>query len=165
MQDKFETLKKMLCLLYTAHRIDSTLDREKLNDGKKKTYRLGARNLLFLMKHLYPDALNAVRELSKWMSDGATVYHKKVMLQIMNYILCTSDQGLHLNLIIGIASARKEKFIMKEQCDSNRSTNAEMKKSASSIKVTLNRVLVVTQNAEKKAVLLSVTEAELTALA
>ena len=60
---------------------------------------------------------------------------------------------------------RKEKFIIKECRDSNYTTNAEIRKSISSIEVTLNGALVVMRSIGQKIVALSVMEVERIALA
>ena len=117
------------------------------------------------MRYSCPDILNTVRELSRWISDGATIHHKKVILQTMNYILHIHKRGLHLNLIMGIIDARKEKFIIKGRVDSSYTTNEETRKSVSCIEVTLNGTPVVMCSVGQKIVTLSVTEAELIALA
>ena len=83
----------------------------------------------------------------------------------MNYILYTRNRGLHLNPIMGMVDARKEKFVIKGRGDSNYATNEETRKSVSGIEVTLNGAPVVMRSVGQKIIALSVTEAELIALA
>merc|ERR1711862_29657 len=116
------------------------------------------------MRYSRPDILNAVRELSRWMSDGATTQHKKVMLQTMNYVLHTKDRGLHLNPLVKLRDARREKFTIKGRSDSNCAANEETRKSVSGLEVTLNDAPVVMRSIGQKIIALSVTEAELIAL-
>ena len=165
LQDEFDIPEKTPCALPAPNGKELTSEGELLNEDEKKIYRLGVGKLLFLMRYSRPDILNAVRELSKWMSDRATIHHKKVMLQTMNYILHTRNRGLHLNPIMEMSNARKEKFIVKGRCDSNYATNEETRKSVSGIEVTLNGAPVVMRSVGQKIVALSVTEAELIVLA
>ena len=165
MQDEFNILEKTPCSLPAPYGKDLTSEGEKLNEDEKKIYQSGVGKLLFLIRYLHPDILNAVRELSKWISDRATIHHKKVMLQTMNYILHICNRRLHLNLIMEMSNARKEKFIVKGQCDSNYATNEETRKSVSGIEVTLNGIPVVIRSVGQKIVVLLVTKAELIALA
>ena len=117
------------------------------------------------MRHLRPDILNAVRELSRWMPDGTTIHHKKIMSQTMNHILHPRDRRLHLNPMMRMVNARKEKFVAKGRSDSNYATNKEIRKIVSGIEVTLNGTPVVMCSARQKIVALFVTEAKLIALA
>jgi len=164
-EDEFLIPDKTPCTLPAPHGSDLTSEGEPLNEDEKKVFRSGVGKLLFLMRYSRPDILNAVRELSKWMSDGATVNHQKVMHQTMNYILHTRNRGLHLNPIMSMVDARKEEFIIKGRGDSNYATNAETRKSTSGIEVTLNGAPIVMRSVGQKIVALSTTEAELIALA
>ena len=75
---------------------DLLSDGDRLTTAEEKTHRSGVGKLLFLMRHSLPDMLNVVRELSRWMTDGSTVHHMKIMQQIINYILHTKNRGLLL---------------------------------------------------------------------
>ena len=61
--------------------------------------------------------------------------------------------------------AKKEKFIVKGRCDSNYATNEETRKSVSGLEVALNNAPVVMRSIGQKIIALSVTEAELIAMA
>jgi len=165
LKDEFSIPSKTPCTLPAPYGTDLISEGEQLNEDEKKVYRSGVGKLLFLMRYSRPDILNAVRELSRWMSDGATTNHMKIMLQTMNYVLHTRNRGLHLNPLMGMKNARKEKFIIKGRGDSNYATNTETRRSVSGIEVTLNGAPVVMRSVGQKIVALSVTETELIALA
>ena len=156
---------RKLCALPAPNGKELTSEGEQPNEEEKKISCSRVGKLLFLMRYSCPDILNAVRELSRGMSNGATIHCKKIMLQIINCILHTQDRGLHLNPIMGMVNARKEKFVIKGRSNSNYATNEETRKSVSGIEVTLNGAPVVMQSIGQKIVALSVTEAELIALA
>ena len=80
LQEEFKTSEKTLCALPVPNGKDLTSEGEQLNEEEKKIYRSGVSKLLFLMRYSRPDILNTVRELSRWMSDGATIHHKKIIL-------------------------------------------------------------------------------------
>ena len=77
------------------------------------------------MRHLRPCIINTVRELSKWMSDGAAIDQKKVMKHAMNYVLHARDRGLHLNLAMSAIDPKKDAFKIKGRFDSDYATNVE----------------------------------------
>ena len=117
------------------------------------------------MRYSRPDILNAVRELSKWMSDGATIDHMKVMRQTMNYVIHTKNRGLCLQPDMRIKDPKVDYFTIKGRSDSNYATNVETRKSVSGLEVLLNGAPVVMRSIGQKIIALSVTEAELIALA
>jgi len=116
------------------------------------------------MRYSRPDVLHAVRELSKWMSDGVTIDHKKAMQQTMNYILHTRERGLCLQPTMIINDPKTEFFYILGRADSNYATNAETRKSVSGLVVTLNGAPAVMRSIGQKIIALSVIEAELIAL-
>ena len=83
----------------------------------------------------------------------------------MNYVLHTKERGLCLEPQMTIKNPLLDAFIVKGWLDSNYATNPETRKSVSSLKVTLNGVPVVMRSVGQKIIVLSVTEAELIALA
>ena len=120
---------------------------------------------MFLMRYSRPDILNAVRELSKWMSDGATIDHMKVMKQTMNYVLHTKERGLCLAPEMTIKNPLTDLFVLNGRSDGDYATNPETRKSVSGMEVTLNGAPVIMRSVGQKIIALSVTEAELIALA
>jgi len=142
---------------------DLLSDGERLSPEDEKIYRSGMGKLLFLMRYSRPDILNVVRELSKLMTEGSTVHHKKILQQTINYLLHTKKRGLLLKPDMITNDPRKDFFIIKGRTDSNYTTNSETRKSISGIEVTLNGAPVVMRSIGQKIVALSVTEAELIA--
>jgi len=165
LEDEFEIPDKTPCNLPAPHGKELTSDGEPLSDEEKKVYRSGVGKLLFLMRYSRPDILNAVRELSKWMSDGATIDHMKVMRQTMNYVIHTKNRGLCLQPDMRIKDPKVDYFTIKGRSDSNYATNVETRKSVSGLEVLLNGAPVVMRSIGQKIIALSVTEAELIALA
>ena len=165
LQDEFEIPNKTSCNLPAPCGKELTSEGEKLTEEEKKIYRSGVGKLLFLMRYSRPDILNAVRELSKWMSDGATIDHMKVMKQTMNYVVHTKERGLCLAPEMTVKDPQNDLFILKGRSDSNYATNVETRKSVSGMEVTLNGAPVVMRSVGQKIIALSVTEAELIAMA
>jgi hypothetical protein len=66
-----------------------------VNEKELFTCRSGAGKLLHMMKWTRPQSLNAVRELSRFMS-GATQEHMKAMCRTLNYCVGTPNRGLLL---------------------------------------------------------------------
>ena len=66
-----------------------------LGRDDKIIYRRGVGLLLYLIKFLRPDILNAVRELSKVMV-GATLGNMKSMLRTIKYVLDTRNKSAEL---------------------------------------------------------------------
>ena len=83
----------------------------------------------------------------------------------MNYVLHTKERGLCLEPQMTIKNPLLDAFIVKGWSDSNYATNPETHKSVSSLEVTLNGAPVVMRSVGQKIIALSVTEAELIALA
>ena len=71
--------------------------------------------------------LHAVRELSKWMNDGATVDRMKLLLQAINYVMHVKRRGLMLTPKMIIDDPRSQSFVMKGRSCSNYTTNPETK--------------------------------------
>ena len=51
---------------------------------------------MHLMKWSRPETLNAVRDLSRFMTTGASLAHKKAMETVMKYAVSTPERGLLL---------------------------------------------------------------------
>jgi hypothetical protein len=64
-----------------------------LNPEEQSTYRSGVGKLLHMMKWTRPDTLNAVRELSRFMTE-ATGAHMSEMYRAMKYCINTPNRGL-----------------------------------------------------------------------
>ena len=165
LEDEFEIPPNTPCNLPASAGKELNSDGEPLTEEEKKIYQSGVGKLLFLMRYSRPDILNAVRELSKFMSDGATINHRDMMRQTMNYVIHTKNRGLCLNPVMDVINPKVDGFKIRGRSDSNYATNVETRKSVSGLKVTLNNAPVVMRSLGQKIVALSVTEAELIALA
>lgn len=163
-EDEFELPDKTSDTLPVSAGAELTSEGELLSEEEKKVYRSGVGKLMFLMRYSRPDVLHVVRELSKWMSDGAAVQYKKVMQQTIKYILRTRNSGLYLRPELNVKNPRTDCFTVKGRADSNYATNPEIRKSVSGLEVTLNGAPVVMRSIGQKIIALSVTEAELIAL-
>ena len=80
---------------FTARRQENLED--KVSPEEHETYRSGVGTLLYLTKHIRPDIINPVRELSKTMDDSAPV-HLKEMYKVIRYVLSTKEHGLKFEL-------------------------------------------------------------------
>ena len=69
---------------------------EVLNEEEQFKYRSGPGKLLHMMKWTRPEVLNAVGELSRFMS-GATDSHMRAMYRALKYCVRTPNRGLLLN--------------------------------------------------------------------
>lgn len=94
------------------------------------------------MRYSRLDILNIARELSKQMSERAIINHKKAMQQTINYILHIKSRRLYLRPSYKSKSI-KDPLHIKGYVDSNYLTNPEIRKSVSTLEVTLNNVPVV----------------------
>ena len=134
-----------------------------LTEEEKKSCRSGGRKLFSLMRHSLPDMLYAARESSKWISDGAIIYHKKVVHKMIKHVIHTKNRGPNLKPTL-LFNHRNAKFIIKGKMDRNYATNPETRKSVSVFEVTLNGAPVVMRSVGQKIISLSVTEAEILVL-
>ena len=71
------------------------VERNQLSKKEQTKYRSGVGKLLHMMRWSRPDILNAVRELSKFMS-GASEAHMVAMKRVMKYCVATPYRGLEL---------------------------------------------------------------------
>jgi hypothetical protein len=69
--------------------------KDEVSDEEQFKYRSGVGKLLHMMKWTRPEILNAVRELSRVMSE-ATKAHIKAMYRLMKYCIATPNRGILL---------------------------------------------------------------------
>ena len=81
-------------------------EEELISDEEQSEFRSRVGSLLYLLKHLRPDLLNSIGELTKVM-DGANKAHQKMLYHVIKHvqdtknhklILLPSKEGLHWNL-------------------------------------------------------------------
>ena len=131
----------------------------KLGVKDQKIYCSGVGMMLYLVKHSRPDLANPVRELSKVM-DGATNFHLKELLRIINHTL--NNETLSLRMRPG--SQYGIMWILKGLCDSDWGQDKETRKSITGFIIYLNEVAISWRSKAQGAVALSSTEAEYYAL-
>ena len=136
-----------------------------MTEEKKTKHQSRVGTMLFLVRCSRPNVLNAVRDLSKFLSDSTTVDHRKVMRQTMNLARRTKNRGMRVNPVMDATNPKRDRFKTKGRSDSNHSTDIETRKSVSVLEVTLNNATVAMQSVGQKIIALSVTEVELIALA
>jgi hypothetical protein len=125
-------------------------------------YRSGVGKLLHMMRWSRPEILNAVRELSRYMS-GASLAHVKAMHRTMKYCVGSPDRGLLLKPIGKRDRNLTYKFVITGRSDSDYAKDTDTRKSVSGTSTFLNGSPIHTRSNTQQSVTLSVTEAELVA--
>ena len=131
-----------------------------LSGGEQTNYRKGVGKLLHLMKWSRPEIMNSVRELSRFMTTGAGIIHKKAMETAMRYVVGTPERGLLLKPI-GEWDGRKDyEFVISGHSDSNHAKCPDMHKSVTGYTAFLCGAPFKFRSVMQNVVALSVTEAE-----
>jgi hypothetical protein len=131
-----------------------------LPSSEQTKYRSGVGKMLHMMRWSRPDTLNAVRELSRYMS-GATRAHMDAMKRVMKYCCATPDQGLTLFPDQKWNGNREFQFTITGWSDSEYARDEESRRSVNGWSVFLNGAPVIMKSKMMNIVALSVTEAEL----
>ena len=71
-------------------------EKDSLKGLEATKYRSGVGKLIHLMKWSRPEIMNSVRDLSRFMANGASIAHVKAMETAMKYVVGTLDRGLLL---------------------------------------------------------------------
>ena len=132
-----------------------------LNSKGKKTYSTGVGKLLHMMRWSRPEIYNAVRELSRFMTNGASKAHTKAMHRVMEYCVTTPERGLTLQPDTEWDGDPEFKLTISGISDSDYAKDPETRKSVSGNSTFLNGSPVIQRSAMQKIVAISVTEAEL----
>jgi len=136
-------------------------EEEDLMDALEQTkYRSGVGKLLHLMKWSRPEVMNSVRELSRFMTAGATTAHMKALYRVMNFCVATKDHGLTLKPKCKWDGDPDFEFEIKGRSDSNFAKD-ESKKSVSGYSTFLCGAPISMKCKMQEATTLSVTESEL----
>jgi hypothetical protein len=122
-------------------------------------YRSGVGKLLHMMRWSRPEILNAVRDLSKYMS-GATLAHMKALIRVMHYCHDTPERGLLLQPKRKWNGDPSFEFIITGYSDSDYAKDTDTRRSVSGTAVMLEGSPVSMRSNTQKSVTLSVTEAE-----
>ena len=114
------------------------------------------------MKWSWPDVMNSVRDLSRFMS-CARPSHVVAMACIMQFCLCSKDKGLKLKPS-GVWDGNKSyKFHIRGHSDSDYAKRVEDRKSVTGYSTYLNDASIFNKNKTQNSVTQSVSEAELIA--
>ena len=111
------------------------------------------------MAHCLVTILNAVRDLSKYMS-GATLAHMKALIRVLHYCHETPNRGLLLKPTRKWNGDPSFEFIITGYSDSDYAKDTDTRRSVSGTAVFLEGSPVSMRSNTQKSVTLSVTEAE-----
>jgi hypothetical protein len=130
--------------------------------GKEQTkYRSGVGKLLHVMRWSRPDIYNAVLELSRFMTNGASDAHMKSMKRVMEYWVDTEDRGLVLKPDVKWNGDPEFKLVIRGISDSDFAKDPETSESVSGNSTFLCGAPVIQRRTMQIIVALSVTEAKL----
>ena len=136
---------------------------EELQGAAYTKYRCGTGKLLHMMKRSRPEILNAVRELSKFMTRGAGPKQWKAMLRVMRYCVDTPERGAVFKPTKLFDGTPDFKFEVMGNSDACFATDTDSRKRVTGYSVKLNGAPTVKKSIGQKIVTISVTEAELSA--
>ena len=135
-------------------------DKDSLKGPNATKYRSGVGKLIHLMKWSRPEIMNSVRDLSRFMSNGASSAHVKAMETVMKYVVGTPDRGLLLKPE-GIWDGSKNFiFVIVGRSDSDHGKCPDTRRSVTGYTAFLNNAPFKTRSVMQNVVALSVTEAE-----
>jgi len=138
-------------------------DGEALTEREQTRYRSGVGKLLHLMRWSRPEIYNAVRELSRFMTIGASKIHMKAMERVMNYCLTTRNRGLLIEPTQEWDGSPEFEVLILGRSDSDYAKDPETRKSISGTSTFLCGAPIIQRSIMQKIVALSVTKAELIA--
>jgi len=129
--------------------------------GESQTnYRKGVGKLLHLMKWSRPEIMNSVRDLSRFMTTGASLAHKKAMETAMRYVVGTPERGLLLKPY-GVWKGNADfPFVITGRSDSDHAKCPDTRKSVTGYTAFLCGAPFKFRSVMQNVVALSVTEAE-----
>jgi hypothetical protein len=132
---------------------------DELQGDELRYYRSGTGKLLHLMKWSRPEILNAVRELSRFMT-GASLAHLKAMHRVMKYCVGTPERGLLLKPNRMHDGTADFEFEISGRADSDYAKDPIKRRSVSGFASFLQGAPVTRKSRMQGCVTLSVTEAE-----
>jgi len=124
-----------------------------------RKYRCGTGKLMHLTKWSRPEVMNAVRELSRYMS-GALGSHVQAMYRVMKYCVGTPNRGLLLKPNARWDGDPNFEFVISGLADSDYAKDPETRRSVSGYGTFLCEAPVSQKSKMQGCVTLSVTEAE-----
>ena len=135
-------------------------DKDCMQGAAQTDYRKGVGKLLHLMKWSRPEAMNAIRDLSRFMTTGASLAHKKAMETVMRYVVGTQERGLLLKPYGTWDGSKDFPFVILGRSDSDHAKCPDTRKSVSGYTVFLCGAPFKFRSVMQNVVALSVTEAE-----
>jgi hypothetical protein len=114
-----------------------------------------------MMRWSRPEIYNAVRELSRFMTNGASDAHMKAMKRVMEYCVETKEQGLVLRPDVKWNGDPEFKLVICGISDSDFAKDPETRKSVSGNSTFLCGAPVIQRSKTQRIVALSATEAGL----
>ena len=135
-------------------------ERNCLKPEAQTNFRKGVGKLLHLMKWSRPEVLNSVRDLSRFMTNGAGLAHKTAMDTVMKYVVATPERGLVLKPDAVWDGTKDFVFTITGRSDSDFAKCPETRKSVTGYTAFLNGAPFKMRSVMQNVVALSVTEAE-----
>ena len=135
-------------------------DIDSLNGEAMTNYRKGVGKLIHLMKWSRPEIFNSARDLTRFMSGGASLAHVKAMKTVMNYVINTPNRGLLLKPDKKWDGTKNFEFEILGRSDSDHGKCPDTRRSVSGYSVFLNGAPFRIRSVMQNIVTLSVTEAE-----
>jgi len=129
-------------------------------EKEQSTYRSGVGKLLHMMKWTRPEILNAIRELSRFMT-GASKAHLKEMFRAMKYCVGTPNRGLLLKPTMKWNGDPNFEFAINGRSDSDFAKDPERHRSVSGYSTFLCGAPVTMKSRMQGCVTLDVMSAEL----
>jgi len=143
--------------------LERCADSEALTEGEQTGYISGVGNLLHMMRWSRLEICNAIRELSQFMTIGASKVHLKAMERVMNYCLTTRNRGLLIEPTQEWDGSPEFEVLIIGRSDSDYAKDPETRKSISGTSTSLCGAPIIQRSTMQKIVALSVTKAELIA--
>jgi hypothetical protein len=131
-----------------------------LSQEKQREFRSGVRKLLHWTKWSRPDIKNAVRELSRGMTQ-ATEESYKSMQRVMKYCVETPERGLLLAPKGTWTGGENEELVIMGMSDTTYASDYDTRRSVMGHTTFLNEAPVIMKSNMRRYVDLSVTESEL----
>ncbi|MGH7955289.1 MAG: reverse transcriptase domain-containing protein [Gloeomargaritales cyanobacterium] len=132
-----------------------------LNVNDQFKYRSGVGKLLHMMRWSRPEIMNTVRELSRFMTGGASNAHMKAMKRVMSYCVDTRQRGILLQPDVKWDGNPEFEFVIKGKSDSDYAKDPETRKSVSGNSTFLCGAPIMQRSQMQRIVAISVTESEL----
>jgi len=124
-------------------------------------YRSGTGKMLHMMRWSRPEIYNSVRELSRFMTNGASEAHVKAMHRVMEYCVSTKNRGLTLRPNVKYDGDPEFELVILGRSDSDFAKDPDTRRSVSGNSTFLCGAPIMQRSGMQRINALSVTEAEL----